>query len=546
MSTTKLLATLALGAMLLAMVQGCTRNDTLYCDETTPCTDPMRPFCDLNGAFPASAGIGRTCIANPDIGEVDGGLEPKPDAAPMCLASSECPASVPVCENGNCSTCTLGGIGDGECLQRDINLPVCGASGRCQECNSNSDCSADLLAPICDVAVGSCQACEANTECDSGACAIDTGACVLAEDIIYVDTTLGTDSVSCGAQPGSGACKKLSGDQGALAKVSSDRKIVVMAAGTYIEQVIISNKEVQIIGNNAKLLLMNFVAGSTFNVLGGAMVAISDLRIEGGNSIAEGSGLSCIGSNLSLDKVALQSNDDAGLTASDCALDIRGSYFGNNLHQGLEVTAGSSLELRKSVVENNGFQGILAQSSVVQIEQTLVQGNSAGGLRINNSSFLLENNIVAKNGNVSANPASAAGGIAIENGTSKTPQILRHNTVVDNSSSTNNDSAGVVCNTQSGVLAASNIVVNNLRPGADPQFTGSCQFSFSNVGGITSGDGNIDVPPSFVNAGTGDYHLTAGSAGIDLGGATSPTSVDFDGDARPQGAGHDMGADERL
>jgi len=55
----------------------CLKNDPLYCDEETPCTDPDRPYCDLRGEFPASEGHGKTCIATPfDAGVMhDGGLD---------------------------------------------------------------------------------------------------------------------------------------------------------------------------------------------------------------------------------------------------------------------------------------------------------------------------------------------------------------------------------------------------------------------------------------------------------------------------------------
>ena len=43
----------------------CKKYDPLYCDESTPCTDPGRPFCDLHGTYPASDGVGRTCIPDP-------------------------------------------------------------------------------------------------------------------------------------------------------------------------------------------------------------------------------------------------------------------------------------------------------------------------------------------------------------------------------------------------------------------------------------------------------------------------------------------------
>ena len=56
---------------------GCLKKDPLYCDENTPCADPARPFCDLNGEYSASEGIKRTCIPDPFP---DGGVD-EPDAA---------------------------------------------------------------------------------------------------------------------------------------------------------------------------------------------------------------------------------------------------------------------------------------------------------------------------------------------------------------------------------------------------------------------------------------------------------------------------------
>jgi hypothetical protein len=57
------------------------------------------------------------------------------------------------------------------------------------------------------------------------------------------------------------------------------------------------------------------------------------------------------------------------------------------------------------------------------------------------------------------------------------------------------------------------------------------------------GDGtNLDVDPLFVNAAGGDYRLRAGSPAIDAGAAASGTDVT--GMARPQGSGPDIGAYE--
>ncbi|MEM8585550.1 MAG: choice-of-anchor Q domain-containing protein [Bacteroidota bacterium] len=60
-----------------------------------------------------------------------------------------------------------------------------------------------------------------------------------------------------------------------------------------------------------------------------------------------------------------------------------------------------------------------------------------------------------------------------------------------------------------------------------------------------SGGGNLfNLPPSYVDAQGGDFHLQTCSPGIDAG--TDPFLIveDFEGDARPQGSAFDIGADE--
>ena len=53
--------------LLAVALAGCTKSDPLFCDESTPCDDPERPFCDLEGEYAESEGIKRTCIADPDF-----------------------------------------------------------------------------------------------------------------------------------------------------------------------------------------------------------------------------------------------------------------------------------------------------------------------------------------------------------------------------------------------------------------------------------------------------------------------------------------------
>lgn len=65
---------------LLLASSGCKHRVVLYCDDDTPCESSARPFCDIDGDFPASEGIGNTCIPDPFVdagptGGVDGAVE---------------------------------------------------------------------------------------------------------------------------------------------------------------------------------------------------------------------------------------------------------------------------------------------------------------------------------------------------------------------------------------------------------------------------------------------------------------------------------------
>lgn len=86
---------LRLGLGTAIFLSGCKVHDDLYCDEGRECTDPTRPYCDLTGAYPASEGIGRTCIPSPfDAGNgvADAGTSDasKPDGSAELDASIAC------------------------------------------------------------------------------------------------------------------------------------------------------------------------------------------------------------------------------------------------------------------------------------------------------------------------------------------------------------------------------------------------------------------------------------------------------------------------
>jgi len=68
--------------------------------------------------------------------------------------------------------------------------------------------------------------------------------------------------------------------------------------------------------------------------------------------------------------------------------------------------------------------------------------------------------------------------------------------------------------------------------------------------GCDEASSNISADPLFVDPTGGDYHLQSGSPCVDAGIDPVPdwglVNFDFDGDARPYGAGWDIGADEWM
>ena len=65
-----------------------------------------------------------------------------------------------------------------------------------------------------------------------------------------------------------------------------------------------------------------------------------------------------------------------------------------------------------------------------------------------------------------------------------------------------------------------------------------------NYSGVLTGATDVHVSPGFVDAAAGNYHLADDSLLIDAGTTVSQPDRDFEGDPRPIGVSHDIGADE--
>lgn len=183
----------------------------------------------------------------------------------------------------------------------------------------------------------------------------------------------------------------------------------------------------------------------------------------------------------------------------------------------------------------NGGGAAFLNNCLASMSRCTVRGNTAslgGGLYATAAGA----KPTISNTLVSANHATGDGGGVCS---SLAYPSLVNCTIVDN---TSNALGGGFCSYQY-AAALTNCILWGNTPVAN---NGPATVTHSNAEGGLAGAGNINAEPLFADAGSGDYHLLAGSAGLDAGngGAAGIGSVDRDGRTRVIGAGIDMGAYE--
>jgi hypothetical protein len=339
---------------------------------------------------------------------------------------------------------------------------------------------------VCDA--GSCRACSAHSECASGVCTA-TGACANATDIAYVAPGA-SDTADCSQGT---KCSLTHG-------VSLGRRYVLLSTGTFtLSGTLNLSGTISLIGGSTvKPEITLSTTGSIISVAPATELTLDNLRLRGANGINSnvGSGLFCINNPSGTRRVHL--------------VDFESTQ---NQYNGVYLQQCTLTALRSSFV-NNGFDGVAMTDSDGTFDQCLASGNSYDGFRFDQGLYTLHNNFSFRNGAVGIELSADAGSQA------------EFNTVVDNAG------GGLLC-AQTANSAPNNIAVRNGANNAS-----GCTFPSSIISANVTGL-NFKSPDAMPY----DYHLTAGSLAIDMA-LVSGVAVDYDGDARPQGAGRDVGADE--
>lgn len=184
---------------------------------------------------------------------------------------------------------------------------------------------------------------------------------------------------------------------------------------------------------------------------------------------------------------------------------------------------------------NYGGGVMAATNSEVDLSQTYVDSNTAnygGGIYATTSQVILYNVLMIRN------DASGSVGDAIRlfNSSSLT---ARHNTLA------NNNAGGTATGHAINLLDSTVAMINSIIWGHSYSLDNAAQtIDYSDIQGGYTGTGNINQDPDFISPADLNFRIPRTSPAVDA--CPGVLMVDLDGNSRPIGAGHDMGAYEAL
>lgn len=421
------------------------------------------------------------CASHPQDSDCAGRSGAGNDAG-LCTQDEQCTDPTPVCDitRSMCVPCIPGKVG--ACSGA---TPVCGTDDACHPCAMDAQCASQTCLP--------------------------DGSCASPLDVLYVSPT-GSDLATCMPEDHCSLAR-------AIALIDGTKSTIRLDPAHYdLIATVVLPRDLHLVGRGAILDRNAPGSGGVIDIAPGTHISLDYVTVTGGDG-ASGDGIDCNQATLTLREVTIQGNAVGGINGSRCQLVVSHSQVLNN-QVGIVV---------------NGV------ASDLVLVRSLVAGNASVGLDLLNSTYDIENNVIVKNGG-----PNGSGGVFIGqiSGPIGGRHVFAFNTVSQNSGQFGSVS-GVVCEETVGVPLAmtSNLVINNAGPA---QVGGTaCSWTYSDIApGPVAGTGNLSSDPLFVDPVHNNFHLQLASPARDAADPAATLAVDLDGDARPQGAGRDMGADE--
>jgi parallel beta-helix repeat protein len=338
---------------------------------------------------------------------------------------------------------------------------------------------------------------------------------------------------------------------------ASNGDVVVVAPGTYVENINFSGKAITVKSSNgAKVTFIdgnNAASVVTFESAEGLSSVLKGFTLENGSTTQQGGGIFIYNSSPTIiDNVVTQNTAAAGgggIEAEFSSALIEGNTISNNSQVlgysggsggGIEISGAGSTQFIGNTVENNNWTsaeggGIaLFAAGTPTLENNIIRGNAAydegGGLYIvNASNALIVQNLIY------GNTASQGSGIYFLVPYSYAGPVLVNNTVVGTSSSSEgsavyasgyDDQVTFYNNLLIGASGTNGLYCDPTYENNSPTLTNNDAYSASGTGieGSCSGQagesGNLSVDPMFRS--TSNFRVKAGSLIRGAGDVSAP------------------------
>lgn len=283
------------------------------------------------------------------------------------------------CFESMCTGCIAAG-GDAFCGAFDPQVPFCNAdTDRCETCANAAVDFCGGSTPIC-TADGACSPCTDHAECPDSACHISptdplAGECFDGTNVVWVDRAAICPGLGTEASPSCSLAQTLAGIG------VGESWVVHVAGGTdYDEQAIAASATVAILGSGVPSLVGEPDLDEASLSIESGFVYLQGVRVRANT---ESHGISCSGGTLWMDQSEVRNNAEYGIhLTGPCDITVRRAGVHNNAGGGIRQFGGT-LVLDNAVVARNGDgvsgPAINAQFSDVQILYSTIAGNDSVG-----------------------------------------------------------------------------------------------------------------------------------------------------------------------
>ena len=374
----------------------------------------------------------------------------------------------------------------------------------------------------------------------------------------------------------------------AAINAATDGDTVLVSPGTYVENINFGTKDITVASTDGASATV-IDGGAVSNVVvmaaeAGESPTLRGFTVRNGHpASADGGGVSTTGGTAVIEDNIITGNfacgAGGGVAAEFSQAVIRRNRIEGNGQSGCSggpggggvfIGGAGSVTLVDNVITGNAHGSVgggvsLFAAGTPTIARNVISSNSAGGQGggfwiVNHSDAQIEDNVIV------GNSSGQGAGVYLSVPSGERGAVLVNNTIVANIGSVGTalfsigfDGTARVANN---ILSGGGTSVVYCDPSYD-QISPVIEFNDvvqtgggARYGGIcadlTGNNGNVSLAPSFVDEGSGDYHLSSGSLLIDRGTNVAVPALDFDGEARTvDGDGNgtpvtDIGADEAV